>query len=116
MSNPKRGEIWTIDFDPTKGSEVKKVRPAVVISSDRLGVLPVKLVVPFTDWKQNFSGKVWMVKVDKSSSNGLTKTSTADALQARAVSLERFVKPIGKLESDVLEQVVASLAILIEYS
>ena len=31
---PKRGEIWLVNFDPTVGAEIKKVRPAVVISSD----------------------------------------------------------------------------------
>jgi len=35
----KRGEIWLINLDPTIGAEIKKTRPAVVISSDGLGRL-----------------------------------------------------------------------------
>jgi mRNA interferase MazF len=31
---PKRGEIWLVDFEPTIGSEIKKIRPALVISSE----------------------------------------------------------------------------------
>ena len=44
--SPKRGEIWRVDFNPTKGAEIQKQRPAVVISSDALGKLPLKIVAP----------------------------------------------------------------------
>ncbi|GFZ95652.1 type II toxin-antitoxin system PemK/MazF family toxin [Okeania sp. KiyG1] len=47
MSNdnlPKRGDIWLTNFDPTIGSEIRKIRPAIIISSDGIGRLPIKLV------------------------------------------------------------------------
>jgi mRNA interferase MazF len=31
---PKRGEVWWVNFDPSLGSEVQKVRPAIVVSND----------------------------------------------------------------------------------
>jgi len=31
---PKRGEVWWIDFDPSVGGEIRKTRPAVVLSND----------------------------------------------------------------------------------
>ncbi len=40
--NPKRGEIWLINLDPTIGAEIKKTRPAVVVNSDYIGKLPLK--------------------------------------------------------------------------
>ena len=48
-STPLRGEIWLVNFDPTIGSEIRKTRPAVVVSSDAVGRLPIKLVAPVTD-------------------------------------------------------------------
>ena len=42
---PQRGEIWLIDFEPTIGSEIKKIRPALVISSDAINKLPIKVEV-----------------------------------------------------------------------
>src|SRR5579864_3093026 len=48
---PKRGEIWLNDFDPAVGAEIQKIRPAVVISMDNIGRLPLRMVVPVTDWK-----------------------------------------------------------------
>ena len=38
---PKRGEIWLVRFDPTIGSEIRKTRPAIVLSSDAVGRLPI---------------------------------------------------------------------------
>ena len=34
MANPKRGEIWLVKLNPTRGQEMRKTRPVVVISSD----------------------------------------------------------------------------------
>ena len=45
---PKRGEIWLVNLNPTVGAEIHKTRPAIVISSDYIGKLPLKLVVPIT--------------------------------------------------------------------
>lgn len=33
---PQRGEIWWVDFDPTTGSEIRKSRPAVVVTANGL--------------------------------------------------------------------------------
>lgn len=45
----KRGDIWLVSLDPTVGSELRKTRPAVIVSSDGVGRLPLKVVVPQTD-------------------------------------------------------------------
>lgn len=34
--SPKRGDIWLANFDPTLGAEIKKVRPAVMVSCESL--------------------------------------------------------------------------------
>ncbi|HEY9893823.1 MAG TPA: type II toxin-antitoxin system PemK/MazF family toxin [Candidatus Sericytochromatia bacterium] len=35
-SKPRRGEIWQVQFSPTRGDEIQKARPAIVISADGL--------------------------------------------------------------------------------
>ena len=34
-----RGEIWLINLDPTIGAEIKKIRPAVIVNDDAVGIL-----------------------------------------------------------------------------
>jgi mRNA interferase MazF len=72
---PKRGEIWLVNLDPTVGAEIQKTRPAIVISSDYIGKLPLKLVVPITDWKNSFASDLWHIRLDPTDENGLTKPS-----------------------------------------
>jgi mRNA interferase MazF len=47
-----RGEIWLVDLDPAVDAEMKKTRPALIMSDDRLGKLPLKVIVPITGWKE----------------------------------------------------------------
>jgi len=113
---PCRGDIWLVNLDPTIGAEIKKTRPAVVISSDAVGKLPIKLVVPITDWKDYFTGNLWHVRIDPDAGNGLLKPSTADALQIRAVDHRRLVKRLGRLSAQEVEDVSAAVAAIVEYA
>jgi len=94
-----RGEIWKVNRDPTIGAEIRKIRPVVVVSSDAVGVLPIKLVAPITEWKDYLSQNVWHVKVVPDSANGLTKISAIDTLQLRGVDAQRFVEKLGSVYS-----------------
>lgn len=105
----KRGEIWLVALDPTIGSEIKKTRPAVIISSDLVGILPLKIIVPFTDWKDRYASAAWMVRIDPEKNNGLTKSSAADGLQVRSVSQHRLVKRLGSLPPLQVAQIVQAV-------
>lgn len=82
---PLRGEVWLVSLDPTIGSELQKTRPAVVISSDAVGRLPVKIVAPLTDLKANYATNPWHVYIEPDSTNGLAKPSAVDVLQLRGL-------------------------------
>jgi len=112
---PKRGEIWLVNFDPTVGAEIKKVRPAVVISSDSVGKLPIKLIAPITDWKTYFSSNFWHVKIEPNSINGLNKASAIDTLQLRGVDLQRFIHKLGSVSEITMLEIIASIATVIEF-
>lgn len=112
---PKRGEVWLINFNPTVGAEIKKVRSAVVISSDAVGRLPIKLVAPITSWKPYFVNNIWHIKIEPDSTNGLTKTSAADALQQRGVDTQRFIRKLGQLSQTAMEEITIVIAAVIEY-
>jgi mRNA interferase MazF len=85
---PQRGDVWMVNFDPTIGTEIRKIRPAVVISSNTIGVLPIKLVAPITDWKDWYAGNLWHIKLNHNTDRGLSKISSVDTLQLRGVDLQ----------------------------
>ena len=112
---PKRGEIWLVNFDPTVGSEIKKIRPAIVISSDAAGKLPIKLVAPITDWKPYFAKNFWHVKIELDTEIGLTKASAIDTLQLRGMDLQRFIRKLGNISDAKMLEITAAILTIIEY-
>ncbi|MEA5138233.1 type II toxin-antitoxin system PemK/MazF family toxin [Arcicella rigui] len=101
----KQGEIWLIDLDPTKGAEIQKKRPAIIINDNRLGKLPLRVVVPITDWKDRYNIAPWMVKIEPSEINGLSKISSADCFQIRSLSQERLIKKLGNIDDNTLDEI-----------
>lgn len=112
-SNPLKGEIWMVNFNPTKGSEISKCRPAVVISADGVGKLPLKIVVPITDWKTHYKDAPWFTHLSPAPQNGLIKASGADGFQVKSVSLDRFVSKLGDVDDDDLYIILNTVALCI---
>jgi len=115
MNDANRGEIWLVNLEPTLGAEIRKTCPVVVISSNAIGVLPIRLVAPISEWKNYFATNVWHVKIVPDSINGLAKTSAVDALQLRGVDTQRFVHKLGSVSPTVMKSIVAAIAAVIEY-
>jgi mRNA interferase MazF len=112
---PKRGEIWLIDFDPAVGAEIRKSRPAVVVSVDSVGKLPLRMVTPLTDWKPQFASAPWFVVLPADASTGLIKPSGADAFQTKSVSVARFARLLGRVSPAQLDEIVAAIALCVGY-
>jgi mRNA interferase MazF len=97
-----RGEVWLVALDPTIGREIKKTRPALVVSPDELnshldtvivspmttGALPAPFRVPLV-----FQGKKGLVLVD----------------QVRAVDKERLLRRVGRISGRLLAQTLEVL-------
>lgn len=106
----KQGEIWLINLDPTIGAEIKKTRPAIIVNDDSLGKLPLKVIVPVTDWKDKYEIAPWMVKIVPDIRNGLNKESSADCFQVRSVSKKRFVKRLGSITNNLKDEIKIGLS------
>ncbi len=109
----KQGEIWLVSLDPTVGAEIKKTRPAIIINDNTLGRLPLKIIIPLTDWKDRYSVAPWMVKLIADRQNKLTKDSSADCFQIRSVAEERCVKKVGHVDADTMDRIRKALAIVL---
>jgi mRNA interferase MazF len=111
----KQGEIWLINLDPTVDAEMNKTRPAAIINDDQLGILPLKIIVPITDWKEHYSVAPWMIAINPSSQNGLTKKSSIDCFQIRSVSKTRLIKKIGHITFSEIIQLQEGIIKVIGY-
>lgn len=112
---PRRGDLWLVNLDPTIGAEIKKRRPAVVVNTDAVGRLPIKLIAPITGWKVSFAQSIWHVGIDPDSQNGLTKKSAVDTLQLRGVDTKRLIKKLGVVSATTMQEIAAAIASVVEY-
>jgi mRNA interferase MazF len=82
----------------------------VVVSADAVGVLPLKVIVPITEWKEHYAVAPWMVHLELDVEGALQKPSAADTFQVRSVAQERFVRRIGKLSETSMRAIAKALA------
>jgi mRNA interferase MazF len=117
----KRAQIWWVKLDPAVGSEIQKKRPCVIVSSDGVTRLPVRIVVPLTDWNESFVSSPFHVRVEVDDATafeatGLKKGGAADIMQIRCVSENRFDNYIALVTAEKMEEIAAAVAAIIEYA
>jgi mRNA interferase MazF len=99
---PTRGEVYLIDLDPTRGSEIRKTRPCLVVSPDELNQhLRTVIVAPMTTGEQAYP---WRVRCRFRDRSGFVATD-----QLRTVDSERLVKRLGRVTPGTLAAVLAVL-------
>jgi mRNA interferase MazF len=94
----KQGEIWLVNLDPTIGAEIRKTRPCVIMNDDSVGLLPLKIIAPLTDFKDHYLRVPWMVAINPDAVNNLQKPSIVDLFQVRCISEERLVRKVGVID------------------
>lgn len=114
-NDPRRGDIWLVQLDPTRGMEIRKTRPALVVSADVYTAMPLRIIVPITSWQPRFASWPYMIPIPQSPNNGLTRDSCANVLQVRSVALERLTKRLGTVTGDQLRLIVGGVALSIDY-
>ncbi|MFE9889203.1 type II toxin-antitoxin system PemK/MazF family toxin [Streptomyces scopuliridis] len=108
----RRGDIFLIDFEPARGSEANKARPAVIVSNDAANRSAdrngkgVVTVVPVTS---NTSRVYPFQIVLPAEECGLTKDSKAQCEQVRAVSPDRMRQRLGAVPKQRMTELDAAL-------
>ena len=102
IGSPRRGEVYLISLDPTKGREIRKTRPCVIISPDELNDhLSTFIVAPMTTGGHpypfripcRFQRKDGFIVLD----------------QLRTVDRHRLVQRLGKVTTSTLQKVLGIL-------
>ena len=98
----KRGEVYWVNLDPTVGSEIKKTRPALIVSPDDMNLkLPRVIVAPLTSAGQalgcrpevRFKGKRARILLD----------------QLRCVDKVRLVGKLGQIDTAIWHPVLMQM-------
>ncbi|MBK8027677.1 MAG: type II toxin-antitoxin system PemK/MazF family toxin [Chloroflexi bacterium] len=110
----QRGQVWNVEFDPQVVSEIRKIRPAVVMSLPTVGRPSLHIVVPITTGRP-VATSFWMLPIAATSRNGLDHDSFADGSQVKSVSAERIRKYRGTLSQQELDELAAIIAFCVGY-
>lgn len=110
----KQYEIWLINLDPAIGAEIKKTRPCVIISNNDIGILPLKIVAPLTDYKPHYDKNPWMLTVTPDHINNLDKKSVIDLFQLRSISEIKFIRKLGNLNPKTAASIPQTLEMIFE--
>lgn len=115
--SPKRGEIWRVNLEPTRGGEIQKDnRPVLILSRPDIGTPGVSLCAPITNWKpERDKFRFWRVAIGDSKESGLSKISCADVSQTRALDVSRFVRRDGKAHPAEVAASAAALAAIVGF-
>ena len=109
----KLNAIWLVNLDPTLGAEIRKTRPCVIVSNDAVGVLPLKVIAPLTDFKERYRTVPWMVVIEPDAENNLTKPSVVDLFQVRCVAEERLIRKNGSLSNKLQASINKALKVVL---
>ena len=98
-------DIWTVDFEPAKGVEINKKRPAVIVSSNLINKnLQTVIIVPLTSTKRNYPCRM--------DTNFENKGGQLAVDQVRSVDKARLGRKIGSLPQDEIDDLIDMLGFI----
>ena len=106
----KRGDILLVNFEPVKGSEQGRIRPAVIIQNDVLNKYsPLTIVAPLTSkvYDKEYLTSVFVKRED----SGLNCDSNILLNQIRAIDKRRIIKKISSLDLFLMRRVDLAIKI-----
>ena len=109
VTTPRRGEIYVVNFEPTVGAEIKKIRPAVIIQNDIANRWsPITIVAAITSKFDD--GRKYPTQVAVQAPEGGLRVDSVILLnQIRPVDTRRLVRRLGVLRTGTVRQVDRAL-------
>ena len=113
--NPKQGEIYLVDFEPSMGSEYQKMRPALIIENNFY--IPKSNIITLLPITSQIEKAMSLdVIIPKDVGNKLIKDSIIKIQYISTFDKIRLIKHIGICSSEILTKVFTNLATYLKYS
>jgi mRNA interferase MazF len=113
-SNYRLGSIWLVSFDPSIGTEIRKTRPAIIISGTAFNQRRKVTVLPITSSSPDRALLPVVVAVNPSNENGLTTDSFIVCIDPMTFDKRRLIRQLGILEQAKVQQVQSILLSYLE--
>jgi mRNA interferase MazF len=112
--NYRLGSIWLVNFDPSIGTEIRKTRPAMIISGTLFNQRRKVTVLPITSSSPDSRLLPVVVALEPDPNNGLNTDSFIVCIDPMTFDKQRLVKQLGLLNIDKIHQVQAILRSYLE--
>lgn len=108
-SNYRLGSIWLVNFDPSIGTEIRKTRPAIIVSGTLFNQRRKVTVLPITSSVPDSRLLPVVVPLEPDRNNGLNTDSFIVCIDPMTFDKQRLVKQLGLLNIDKVRQVQSIL-------
>jgi len=100
-----RGDVYLVDLNPTKGAEIKKTRPAVIISPDEMNsTIKTVIIAPLTSTIRAYPFRVECTFQKKNGQLALD--------QIRSLDKKRLIKKLGKFSTPKINNILSRLSMI----
>lgn len=113
-SDYRLGNIWLVSFDPSVGVEIRKTRPAIIVSGTAFNRRRKLTVLPITSSSPDDQLLPVVVGVSPNAENGLTTDSYIVCIDPMTFDKQRLVKRLGMLDLERIRQVQSILRSYLE--
>jgi mRNA interferase MazF len=111
MTFPRRGEVYLVEFDPTRGHEIQKTRPAVIIQNDVSNQYSPITIVAAISSQFGDPPHPREVLVGPGRTTGLSHPSAVILNQIRSIDRQRLLKRIGRIDGATIRRLDDALRI-----
>src|SRR3954468_2494990 len=109
--NPRRGEIWDVNWSPGRGAEQKGTRPALIIQNDRGNASPTYPLTIVASMSRTERELPLHVRIAPTSENGLTDHTDVKCEQVMTIEKSRLLRRRGSISTEELARVDMALKV-----
>jgi mRNA interferase MazF len=110
---PGKGEIYKVNFSPTRGKEIRDIHPCLIVSNNLQNEYGHYVIVaPITSTLKRV--RLFEVAISPNQNNGLEKTSKILLNQVRSIDKRRLFEYRGEIEPKIIKEVKEKLKLVLD--